>query len=197
MSDLASAVQAALDSDTPISRDLAVEWCRRADDITTRALLYRLTGEAYERIQPLLGQQETCRVIQRYLLACIRLDPQDGAAFSRYEAARVLVSWFQHLSRLAGDTTPALHDAASAVTQLYLESDAEVRNAIETGFLEHVLEDEEFRPLFSGWAQDHRLREAWQFALAWGEAHPGFTRPWATRLAGGGSGERARGPTSG
>jgi hypothetical protein len=197
MSDLTPAVQAALDSDTPISRDLAVEWCRRADDIRTLALLYRLTGEAYERIQPPLGQQETCRLIQRYLLECIRLDPQDGAAFSRFEAAEVLVIWFQHLSRLGEDTTPVLRDAASAVTQLYLESNAEVRNAIETGFLEHVLEDEEFRPLFSGWAQDHRLREAWQFALAWGEAHPGSTRRWATRLAGRGSGERARGPTRG
>jgi hypothetical protein len=188
MSEVASAVQAAIDSGTPIPRDLVVEWCQAADDIRSLALLYRLTGEAYERIQPPLGQQETCQLIQKYLLACIRLNPGDGCAFSRYQGAWTLLSWFQHLSRLA-DTTPVLRDVASAVTQLYLESDAEVRTAIETGFLEHVLEDEEFRPLFAGWAHDNRLREAWHAALAWGEAHPGFTRGLATRQADGDSGE--------
>jgi hypothetical protein len=85
MSEVAPAVQAALDSDTPIPRDLVAEWCQGADDVKSLALLYRLTGEAYERIQPPLGQRETCRLIQKYLLACLRLDPEDGVAFSRYE----------------------------------------------------------------------------------------------------------------
>jgi hypothetical protein len=188
MSEVATAVQAALDSDAPIARELVVEWCQGADDVRSLALLYRLTGEAYERIQPPLGQQDTCWLIRRYLLECLRLNPEDGLAFSRYEAAWTLLGWFQHLSRLA-DTTPVLRDAASAITQLYLESDTEVRTAIETRFLEHVLEDEEFRPLFAGWEQDSRLREAWQAALAWGEAHPGFTRGLGTRQADGDSGQ--------
>ena len=189
MSDVAAAVQAALDGDAPIPRDLAVRWCQCADDVRSLALLYRLTGEGYDRIQPPLGQQETCRLIQRYLLTCLRLNPQDGSSFNRYEAAWTLRGWFQHLSRLADDCTQVLRDAASAVRQLYLESEAEVRTAIETGFLEHVLEDEEFRPLFADWAQDDRLREAWQAALAWGEAHPGFTRRLASRQPGGEPGE--------
>jgi hypothetical protein len=188
MSEVATAVQAALDSEAPIARELVVEWCQGADDVKVLALLYRLSDEAYERIQPPLGQHETCRLIQRYLLECIRLNPEDGAAFSRYQAARVLVSWFQHLSRLA-DTGPVLRDAASAVTQLFLESHAEVRTAIETGFLEHVLEDGEFHPLFASWEHDNHLREAWQAAMAWGEAHPGFTRGLATSQADGDSGE--------
>ena len=188
MSEVATAVQAALDSEASIARELVVESCQDADDVKSLALLYRLTDEAYERIHPPLGQQETCRLIQRYLLECLRLNPEDGIAFSRYQAAWTLVSWFQHLSRLA-DTTPVLRDAASAVTQLYLESDTDVRTAIETGFLEHVLEDGDFRPLFAGWEHDNRLREAWRAALAWGEAHPGFTRGLATSQADGDSGE--------
>jgi hypothetical protein len=188
MSELSTAVRAVLDGDAPIARERVVEWCRAADDVESLELLYRLTGTGYERIQPPLGQQETCRLIQRYLLECLRVDPDDGLAFNRYEAAWTLLSWFQHLSRL-GDTAPVLRDAASAVTQMYLESAAEVRTAIETGFLEHVLEDEEFRPLFAGWEQDSRLRQAWLAALAWGEAHPGFTRGLATSQADGDSEE--------
>jgi len=84
MSEVATAVQAALGSEGPIARELVVEWCEGADDIKALALLYRLTGEAYERIQPPLGQQETCRLIQRYLLECLRLNPEDGVALSRY-----------------------------------------------------------------------------------------------------------------
>jgi hypothetical protein len=188
MSEVASAIQAALDSDSAIPRDLVAEWCQAAEDVRSLALLYRLTGDAYERIQPLLGQVETCRLIQKYLLTCLRLDPEDGVGFSRYQAAWTLLGWFQHLSRLP-DTSLILREAASAVTQLYLEGDADVRSAIETGFLEHVLEDQEFRPLFAGWEQDDRLREAWRAALAWGEAHPGFTRSLAASQADGDSGE--------
>lgn len=77
------------------------------------------------------------------------------------------MSWFQHLSRLGDETAPALGEAVSAVTALYLASDDDVRTAIETGFLEHVLEDEEFRPSFAAWSEDDRLRPAWRAALAW------------------------------
>jgi len=123
MSEVASAIQAALDSDSAIPRDLVAEWCQAAEDVRSLALLYRLTGDAYERIQPLLGQVETCRLIQKYLLTCLRLDPEDGVGFSRYQAAWTLLGWFQHLSRLP-DTSLILREAASAVTQLYLEGDA-------------------------------------------------------------------------
>jgi hypothetical protein len=77
---------------------------------------------------------------------------------------------------LQEDTTLVLRSAAAAITKSYLEGDGDVKVAIETGVLEHVLEDEELRPFFSSWAEDDRLREAWHAALAWGEAHPGFTR---------------------
>ena len=195
MSEVAPAVQAALDSSGPVPRDLVVDWCHRADDPTSLALLYRLTGEGHERIQPPLGQDESCRLIQKYLLACLRLNPTDASAFNRYQAAWTLVSWFQHLSRLGADIAPVLRDTVTAVTALYLAGDDDVRTAIETGFLEHVLEDEEFRPLFAAWADDNQLRPAWQAALAWGEAHPGFTRGLAQRRADDESPESRRGPT--
>lgn len=65
---------------------------------------------------------------------------------------------------------------AGQVTELYLASGEDVRAAIETGFLEHVLEQERLRQYFSHWGADERLREPWENALAWGEAHPDFTK---------------------
>ncbi len=105
----------------------------------------------------------------------MRLDPKTEGVLGRYEAARVLLSWFWHLSGMP-ETGSVLPDAASATTELYLAGDEPVREAIETGFLEHALEEEEYRPLFANWAAHDQLREAWRSALAWGQAHPGFTR---------------------
>jgi hypothetical protein len=57
-----------------------------------------------------------------------------------------------------------------------LSSGDDIRRAIETGFLEHVLEQRSLRHWFSYWAYDERLQEAWRLALAWGEAHPNFVK---------------------
>ncbi len=40
------------------------------------------------------------------------------------------------------------------------------------GFLEHAPETAALRPYFEHWANDDRMKEAWERALAWGEAHP-------------------------
>jgi hypothetical protein len=60
------------------------------------------------------------------------------------------------------------------VKNLYLESGQAVRDAIETGFLEHALESKALRPYFEDWASDARLQASWNRALAWGEAHPDY-----------------------
>jgi len=182
VSDLGNAIAAALQSPESIPKERVVAWCREAQDVETLALLYRLTGEAYERIEPPLGKDETCSLIRRYLLECIRLDPQDGVALTRYEAAWTLQAWFDHLAGGPEKAGDVLLETAAAVTRLYLDGDSAVREAIETGFLEHVLEQERLRPLFEHWHADERLREAWQAALAWGEAHPGFTKGLREKL---------------
>lgn len=171
MPDLAEAIQAAVDSEEPIERAHVRVWIRDAKDLKTVALLYQLSYKAWHRIDPALERDETCRLICRYYLQCIRENPPDGVGLQRYDAAGELESWIDHLSNTEG-TSGNLQEVAAAVTALYLESGSDVRMAIETGFLEHVLEQEKLRPLFSHWAEDERLKESWQHALAWGEAHP-------------------------
>jgi hypothetical protein len=171
-----SQLDTALSGDGPISREQVLRWIAATtdSDLQTLSKLYRLTGEGYRRIQPELGREPTCALIQRYLLGCIR----DGATGNseiqeRYEAAGTLHFWFRHLADMDG-TDAVLMAAANGVTKLYLESGEEVREAIETGFLEHALETASLRPYFEKWASDSRLEPAWERALEWGKAHPDF-----------------------
>jgi hypothetical protein len=183
MADLAAVIQAAIESDGPIDRERVRNWIRDAIDLKTVGLLYRLSYSAWNRIEPNLERDETCGLICRDLLLCIRENPQDGTGLQRYEAAGELESWINHLSNTE-DTQGNLREVATAVTTLYLESDTDVRLAIETGFLEHVLEQAKLRHLFSHWADDERLRDGWQQALAWGEAHPDYMRGIREQLRG-------------
>jgi hypothetical protein len=99
----------------------------------------------------------------------------------RYEAAGTLHFWFRHLADIDG-TDGVLMAAASGVTKLYLESGEDVREAIETGFLEHAPENAALRPYFEKWSADGRLEPAWTRAMEWGEAHPDFMTGLFRRL---------------
>jgi hypothetical protein len=176
MSGLTHDVGVALSGDGPIRREQVVSWIDAVadSDLQTLSKLYRLTGEGYHRIQPELGMEPTCGLIQRYLLGCVR----DGVTYNseiqeRYEAAASLHVWFRHLATVDG-TSSVLTAAAEAIKNAYLESGDDVRAAIETGFLEHALETAALRPYFEKWSSDSRLEPAWKRALKWGEAHPDY-----------------------
>ena len=57
---------------------------------------------------------------------------------------------------------------------MFLQGDDDIRNAIEQGFLEHVLETAALRRHFEHWSMDEQLRPAWTRAMEWGKAHPDF-----------------------
>ncbi len=99
----------------------------------------------------------------------------------RYEAAESLHVWFRQLLGMDG-TSAVLAGAANAVMNLYLESGEDVRDAIETGFLEHALETAALRPYFEHWASDPRLQQTWNRALEWGKAHPDYMAGLFQRL---------------
>jgi len=145
-------------------------------------LLYGLTDKAWHRINPALEKDETCQLICRYFLSCIRENPQGEIALGRYDAAGALEVWIDHLSNVE-DTEEILREIAAAVTELFLAGDDGVRRAIETGFLEHVLEQSKLRPLFEYWAADDKLKDTWQRALEWGEAHPDAMKGFRQRLS--------------
>jgi hypothetical protein len=176
MSTLNAELSAALTSEGRLPRAAVRDWVRRADDLRDLALLYRLTDVAWHRIEPALESAETCTLIRTYLLRCIQEDPQDPSLLTQYEAAGLLEAWFDHLSSVSEDTTAILKESAEAITEAFLRGNEKVQRAIEQGFLEHVLEQVKFRPLFEQWANDDRLRGAWEAAIAWGDGHPNFMK---------------------
>jgi hypothetical protein len=176
MTKFGSDINSALSSDGPIARESVLSWIAdTADsDLPTLSKLYRLTGEGYSRIQPELGGEPTCALIQKYLVGCIRDGVTDNEEIQeQYEAAESLHVWFRHLVGMEG-TAAVLSRAANAIMNLYLESGEDVRDAIETGFLEHALETAALRPYFEQWASDPRLQLAWSRASEWGSAHPDY-----------------------
>ncbi len=179
-----SDIDAALSGSGPIPREKVLSWIDAAadSDLPTLSKLYRLTGEGYYRIQPELGREPTCALIQRYLVGCIRDGVTDSEEIEkRYEAAESLHVWFRHLVEMDG-TSAVIAGAANAVMNLYLESGEDVRNAIETGFLEHALETASLRAYFEHWASDPRLQPAWNRALEWRKAHPDYMAGLFQRL---------------
>jgi hypothetical protein len=184
MTNFASDINTALSSDGPIPRESVLSWINAAadSDLCTLSKLYRLTGEGYHRIQPELDTEPTCALIQKYLLGCIRDGvTDDEEILGRYEAAESLHVWFRHLLGMEG-TSAVLSRTASAIMKLYLESGTEVRDAIETGFLEHVLETAALRQYFEDWASNPQLQAAWNRALEWGKAHPDYMSGLFQRL---------------
>src|SRR3984957_10393390 len=125
-------IDAALVSDGPVRREQVISWIENVDDsdLHTLSKLYRLTDEGYNRIQPELGMEPTCALIQRYLIGCMRDGVTDiDEIQERYEAAESLQVWFRHLAGLEG-TVPVLKGAADGIKNLYLHSGEDVRTAI-------------------------------------------------------------------
>ena len=175
MEDFQGEIDHVLSNEEPIPREKVASWIERASDLATLSKLYRVTGEHYYRIKPELGAELECAVIERHLLECIRQDPkedEDQAVFGRWEAAEILHHWFCHLNEM-GDSSAFLRHAARSITELYLASNEGIRDAIEMGFLEHALEQEDLRTYFADWSANDTLRPAWERALEWGKAHPG------------------------
>ena len=175
MDDFRQKIDEALASDRRIPRQEVLSWIDRSKDLQTLSKLYRLTRERYYQIQPDLGKEATCGLVQRYLFQCIRENViDDNEVEGRWNAAQSLHIWFCHLIQ-RNDSSEILQGAAKAITDMFLIGSKDIRDAIETGFLEHALETEGLRPYFAHWSTDPRLRESWERALEWGEAHPNFT----------------------
>lgn len=169
MSETLGAVLRALRSDGAIPRDQVQAWMS-VEDLPTRAAVYALTEQAWSRIRPSIPGEIQCPFMASYLLACIEQNPKGGEHLhSGFEAAYEFAAWLKHL--LGRDAHHFIRDAASGLEAAFRRGDAQTRNRIETGALEHIFEAPGLRPFFAHWQHDPQLADSYSCALDWGIAH--------------------------
>ena len=112
-----------------------------------------------------------------YLLQCIihgsddHPDGRDASAHSPFEAAHELVVWFNWYISVEELDPKTIQPSIDRIEAAFRDGDDRIRNCIETGFLEHVLETPGNRHYFAHWAHDPMLSESYTEALRWGVAH--------------------------
>lgn len=168
--DALSKVLVAIEGDGPIARDRVRQWMTEGD-LPTRGAVYFLTRQAWSRISPKLTGDEQCAFMRSYLLDCIVADPSHGDFLhSGFEAAWDLAAWLKHLLSMP-NTDNVIREVSANLRAAYLSGDSKTRNRIGTGALEHILEAKELVPFFEDWRNDPAIKEEYQLALEWGEAH--------------------------
>jgi len=163
-------VVTALNGAGPISKERVLSWMRESD-IKTRGAVYVLTNRAWTRITPELSMEEQCSFMASYLIECLVTDPKKSKwVHSGFYAGYEIVAWLKHIRRIPGHSKVIIAVAAQ-LTRAYKQADDETRNRIETFTLEHVFEDRSLRPFFAEWRDDPEIRDAYDRAIAWGDAH--------------------------
>lgn len=150
-------------------------------NLIANCIAHEIVTEAYRRVHPELDAIRVGEFLQNYYLACIEREPPpepdkdaeilDHEPHSRYWAATGLIGFLVNAWRLRPESEPLIADFVNRITDLFLASDKDVRDCIETAFLEHALEWPELRPLFAHWADHPQLAEAHRYAMEWGVAH--------------------------
>ncbi len=164
-------VIAELEEIAPIPRERVLRWISEGD-LRTRAAVYLLVEVALERIQPRMSLHLQLRFMADYLLECLMSDPPsdpDTGVMNGFEAASELAAWMKHLKDM--DAEPVISDLVSRLEKLFREGDVTLRNRIETGVLEHVLESKRMRPYFQHWQSDPILKAAHQLCMQWALEH--------------------------
>jgi hypothetical protein len=158
---------ALIKADILIPKAHVIKWMRESD-IEVRGAVYELTSKAWNRIQPELSMDEQCRFMLQYLMDCLRdNNPETEWSHTGFEAAWELASWFKHLAKITG-TEAVLTTAVAELTALYRTGDAEIKNRIGTGVLEHIFEVKSLRGYFKEWESDTELKEEYKKCAAWG-----------------------------
>lgn len=150
------------------------EICRQlvVADIEQRWRLLEFVRENRARIVPVPDDDWMCRELVAFYLDCItQADRGVEVLTTPFEAADAFVQLFNWLLLVPADGQQRAAQIAVRLAERYRGGSPEIRNRIETGFLEHALETPEARPIFDFWSRDLVLAESYCAALKWGLAH--------------------------
>jgi hypothetical protein len=137
-----------------------------SSDIEILGVLYDATSDAQvlSHIRPALSNDDAQKFLRHYFGRCLRENTPGEWADSRYTAAWDAANWLRakwpSLSEIDRD------DWKTWLANLYLQGDTDLRQAIETALLEHILGDKEIAHSFRNWEDTVLLRDAYRASLS-------------------------------
>src|SRR3989338_6073670 len=98
MIDATQKIIALMDGTCPIDKHRLVKWMQQGD-LRTRAAVYELTRQAWNRIQPGITMEEQGNFMASYLLECLMTNPQskDDYLHSGFSSGGELAAWRKYL----------------------------------------------------------------------------------------------------
>jgi hypothetical protein len=162
-------IQAGLKSeDQPISKAVFINWMQ-SSSLDELALVSRfiLEKKYADRISPPLTFQEAFSFLLMYFERCLIENPESDWAATRYEAGRELTFLIKSLWRTGDFSIDALANLKEWLARLYKSGDAELRDGILNGILEHLFEEASLKIHFEDWKEDGELAPAYAAACSW------------------------------
>jgi len=139
----------------------------KSPDIEVQGFASGIIGDGRFRIEPPLPFDEFLHYVMGYYGRCLRENPDGKWSDSRYSAGWTLVNIFAALWNDPLVPRGAFQELKTWLGRLYKEGNPEIRTCIVQGTLEHLVEQEEFRDLFSDWINDPVLAIAHKEASEW------------------------------
>lgn len=169
------AIRAAFGGDDPskarvIAKSEVLKWMSEPD-LEVRGALYSKLSNALcaKHIQPPLQFDDYFGFVVPYLEQCIEQNPDGQWTDSRYLAGHQLVAWINKFWSDSSVPRSRLAEIRERLAKLYRRGDADVRDGVINGVLEHLFENRQVAAFFQEWERDPDLSKAYKDARLWSE----------------------------
>jgi hypothetical protein len=156
-----------------IPKSRVLEWMR-SPDLEVRGALYSMVTdpERASHIAPALQFDDYYSFVLDYLEQCIETNPEGEWVDSRYLAGHQLVAWIIDFWNNKAVPRARVTEVKDRVAAVYKRGDADVRDAVVNGVLEHLFEHKQWVNYFRDWEQDPVLASAYRDGMVWTKKAP-------------------------
>jgi hypothetical protein len=149
-----------------VPKPTVLKWMR-SPDLHARGALYSLItdGACARMVTPPLEFDDYYPFVVEYLEECIEKNPDGEWVDTRYIAGHELVSWIVDFWKKQTIPRSKLAEIKGRLAELYKRGDADVRDGVVNGVLEHLFETRELANYFKEWEADPILRHAYRDAM--------------------------------
>jgi hypothetical protein len=144
------------------------EWLGH-DDPEVRGAAFKVLSENPDLLDPHPTVEDFVLLALEFLDKTIGAKDGGDWAYSGYETAWSLASWFSWLALDSSTPRPLLDSIIVRLGVLYERLDEDGRETLVNGALEHIFEREELRELFRGWQSHPVLARAYADSCLWGD----------------------------